>query len=70
MNAMSRHVDVRWQFSHRFVVFGCDCGSPGAVMVLWQPIHCVGVFFMRPLTWHDAQATLACVPVSGNPVKE
>ncbi len=39
-------------------------------MELWQPIHAVGVFLKRPLTWHDAQATLRCVPVSGNPVEK
>lgn len=68
MNAKSRHVVVRWQASHRKVVLGCDCGKPGAVIVLWQPMHWVGVFFMRPLTWQEAQLTLTCVPVSGKPV--
>ena len=70
MNGVSRHVVVRWQPSHRFVVRGCVCGAPGAVAVLWQPMHCIGVFFMRPLTWHAAQLTLICVPVSGNPVEK
>jgi hypothetical protein len=70
MNCISRHVEVRWQLSHRFVVIGCDCGSPGAVIVLWHPTHCVGVLLKRPLTWHEAQGTPACVPVSGNPVKK
>jgi len=34
-------------------------------MVLWQPMHCVGVPLKRPLMWQDAQETLMCVPVSG-----
>jgi hypothetical protein len=70
INRKSRHVVVWWQLSHRVVVIGCDCGSPGAVIVSWQPIHCVGMPLKRPFTWHEAHATLACVPVSGNPVKK
>jgi hypothetical protein len=70
INRKSRHVVVRWQPSHRFVVRGCNSGSPGAVMVLWQATHLVGVPSKRPLEWQEAQETLMCVPLSGKPVRK
>jgi hypothetical protein len=70
MKRISRHVVVRWQLSHRFVVCGCPCVLPVAVAPLWQAKHCLGVPLKRPPTWHDAQSTLECEPVSGNPVEK